>query len=197
MRHGATEWSESGRHTSRTDLPLLPSGARAAKALRLLLADVLSARRPGLVLVSPRQRAQQTAAGAGLLLGDVPVETDPDLAEVDYGEYEGLTTPQIREQVPGWSVWTHAMPAGESMESAGERADRVLARARAVAAAAPVVLVGHGHFSRVLGARWLDLPASDGRLLALGTGGVSVLGLEREQPVLLRWNLPNPALPRT
>ena len=88
------------------------------------------------------------------------------------------------------------MPGGESMASAGERADRVLARAREAAATAPVVVVGHGHFSRVLGARWLDLPGSDGRLLALGTGGVSVLGLEREQPVLLRWNLPNPALPR-
>lgn len=179
VRHGATEWSESGKHTSTTDLPLLPQGEAAAKALAPRLAEYSFAQ----VLTSPRQRARRTAELAGF----ADAEIDEDLAEWAYGEYEGTTTAEVRESIPGWSVWAQPdMPGGESADDVGVRADRVIGRARGVDG--DTVVFGHGHALRVLTARWLGQPATDGRLYKLGTGTISVLGFEREQPVIERWN---------
>jgi len=178
VRHGATEWSRSGRHTSTTDLPLLPEGEAAARSLAPRLAEQAFA----LVFTSPRLRARRTAELAGF----PDAEVDEDLVEWDYGDYEGVTTDEIRESVPGWTVWSHPCPGGESAADVAARVDRVVARARAVAG--DVLLVGHGHALRALAARWLGLDVSEGRLLRLDTGTASVLGLEREQPVVLRWN---------
>jgi broad specificity phosphatase PhoE len=178
VRHGETEWSRSGRHTSTTDLPLLPDGERVARGLR----DRLAGREFALVLTSPRERARRTADLAGF----VDAEEDADLVEWTYGDYEGVTTPEIRRTVPGWTVWSAPCPGGESAEQVSTRLDRVVARARG--AGGPVLLFGHGHALRVLTARWLDLPATDGRLFRLDTATVSVLGHERESPVVLRWN---------
>ncbi|WP_416366384.1 histidine phosphatase family protein [Nocardioides sp.] len=178
VRHGPTEWSRNGRHTSVTDLPLLPDAEDDARALAPRLADL----DPALVLTSPRLRARRTAELAGFA-GAV---LDEDLVEWAYGDYEGLTTPQIREQVPGWSVWTDPCPGGEAPEQVAERLDRVVARARA--ADGTTIAFAHGHSLRALAARWLGLPVSDGRLFRLDTATISVLGYERETPVLLRWN---------
>jgi probable phosphoglycerate mutase len=178
VRHGATEWSESGRHTSTTDLPLLPSGEEDARALAPRLAEHDFA----LVLSSPRQRARRTAELAGFPAAEV----DEDLAEWAYGDYEGLTTDQIRETVPGWTVWTHPCPGGETAAQVAERLDRVVARCHAVDGDS--LLFAHGHSLRGLAARWLELPLGEGRLLKLETGTISVLGHEREQAVVLRWS---------
>lgn len=178
VRHGQTEWSRDGRHTSTTDLPLLPEGEEVAAGLRERLADVDFAQ----VLTSPRLRARRTAELAGF----ADAEVDADLVEWDYGDYEGITTPQIRESVPGWTIWSHPCPGGESAEAVGARLDRVVARARAVEGR--TLAVAHGHSLRALAARWLALPVSEGRLLRLDTSTVSVLGFERESPVVLRWN---------
>ncbi|GCD91609.1 histidine phosphatase family protein [Nocardioides sp. LS1] len=178
VRHGETEWSRSGRHTSTTDLPLLPEGEEVARGLAARLADVPFT----LTLTSPRQRARVTAELAGH--GDA--EVDEDLVEWDYGDYEGVTTEEIRRTVPGWTIWTGTCPGGESAEHVAARLDRVVARARA--ATGPVLLFAHGHALRALTARWLGLPVSDGRLFRLDTATVSVLGFERESPVVLRWN---------
>jgi probable phosphoglycerate mutase len=185
IRHGETEWSAAGRHTGATDVPLTAAGERQAAALRDMLAEV----RPALVLCSPRRRAQHTAELAGL-----PVdETVEDLAEWNYGAYEGRTTAEIRTDNPEWSLWTSGVPGGETQQQVGARADRVLARAAAALTDGPVVLVGHGHFSRVLGARWIGLPVSGGARLLLGTAAPSVLGMQYGTPAIVRWNLPNPA----
>ena len=187
VRHGETEWSRSGQHTSRTDVPLTALGEEQARALGALLAGA----RPVLVLTSPRQRAVRTVQLAGL--ADLaPVEMDPDLAEWEYGEYEGITTPQIRETAPGWTVWTGHTPGGETAEQVQVRADRALARIRAALADGPVVAVGHGHFSRVLAARWLGLPVESGRLFVLGPASPCLLGYEHGAPAVHRWNVPNP-----
>lgn len=178
VRHGPTEWSRAGRHTSVTDLPLLPGAEQEARDL----ADRLGRTDFGLVLTSPRLRARRTAE----LAGYPEAEVDDDLAEWAYGDYEGLTTPQIREQVPGWTVWTHPSPGGEGAADVAARLDRVLERA--AASAGPVLVFAHGHSLRVLTARWLGLAAEDGRLFRLDTATVSVLGHERETPVVLRWN---------
>lgn len=180
VRHGATEWSTAGRHTSTTDLPLLPEGEATARALGPLLARESFA----LVLTSPRQRARRTAELAGF--ADAVV--DPDLAEWAYGEYEGITTPEIRESAPGWTVWSQPSPGGETAAEVGERLDRVIARVRQVQGR--VLVFGHGHALRAMAARWLGLPVSEGRLFRLDTATVSVLGFEREQPAVLRWNSP-------
>ncbi|WP_141014631.1 histidine phosphatase family protein [Nocardioides sambongensis] len=177
VRHGPTEWSEAGRHTSVTDLPLLPSGEDRARAL----AGRLAPQRFDLVLSSPRRRARRTAELAGF----AEAEVDPDLAEWSYGEYEGLTTAQIREQVPGWTIWTHPAPGGESDVEVAARLDRVVRRARGVRR---TLVFAHGHSLRALAARWLGLPVGDGRLLRLDTATVSALGFERETAVVLRWN---------
>jgi probable phosphoglycerate mutase len=183
LRHGETEWSAAGKHTSRTDLPLTEAGEAQARGLRSSVADL----RPALVLCSPRRRAVDTARLAGLEVSEVT----EDLAEWDYGSYEGRSTVEIREQEPGWSLWTHGVPGGETQEHVRDRADRVLARAAATLPDGPVVLVGHGHFSRVLGARWIGQPVAGGAHLILGTAAPSVLGAQYGVSVIVRWNLPN------
>jgi probable phosphoglycerate mutase len=178
VRHGPTEWSVAGRHTSTTDLPLLPEGEAAARDLGPRLAG-----HPfDLVLTSPRLRARRTAELAGFPGADV----DEDLAEWAYGDYEGVTSAEIQEQAPGWTIWTGTVPGGESAEQVGARLDRVVSRVRDVEGDA--LVFGHGHALRALAARWLGLPVSEGRLLRLDTATVSVLGHEREDPVVLRWN---------
>jgi len=176
VRHGQTEWSASGKHTSTTDIPLTDAGRAAARALPL------RGREFALVLTSPRLRARETCALAGLT-----GEVDADLAEFDYGAYEGLTTKEIREQRPGWSLWTDGAPGGETADEVGARADRVIARA--VAAGGDVALFAHGHVLRVLGARWLGLPASAGGHFGLDTASICELGFEREARVVWKWNL--------
>lgn len=178
VRHGATEWSEAGRHTSRTDVPLLPAGEEAARAV----ASRLESHQFELVLTSPLERARRTAELAGF----ADAEVDLDLKEWDYGSYEGVTTDEIRESVPDWTVFTHPSPGGETATQVGARADRVVARCRA--ASGDVLMFGHGHTLRVVTARWLGLEVAGGQLFVLQTATVSVLGHERESPVLLHWN---------
>ena len=178
VRHGETEWSRDGRHTSTTDLPLTADGERVAAALR----DRLEDDRFALVLTSPRERARQTAR----LTGHPEAEVDADLAEWDYGDLEGETSEEIRETYPGWTIWTGPVPGGEYAEQVAARLDRVVERCRA--ADGRVLLFGHGHALRALAARWLDLSVAEGRHLRLDTATVSVLGFERETPVVLRWN---------
>jgi len=188
VRHGETEWSRSGRHTSVTDVPLTPTGEKQARALSPLLAGVC----PATVFTSPRARARRTADLAGL--GDLcKVEVLDELAEWVYGEYEGVTTPQIRASRPDWTIWTGDPPGGETAEQVGARADRVLERVRDALADGPVVAVGHGHFSRVLVARWLGLPVSGGGMFVLGPASPCLLGSEHGRPAVHRWNVPNPA----
>ena len=180
VRHGATEWSVSGQHTSRTDLPLLEEGREGARRLR----PFLEAYGFALVLTSPMERARETCRLAGL---DGPAEIDEDLREWDYGEYEGLTTPEIRETRPAWDLWHDGCPGGEQPDAVEARADRVLARC--VAAGGDVALFAHGHILRVITARWLELPVQGGARFRLDASAPGRLGYERETPVLLAWNL--------
>jgi broad specificity phosphatase PhoE len=182
VRHGETEWSKAHRHTSYTDLPLTPEGERQAKAL----ATALAGRRFVAVISSPRQRARRTAELAGLTVTAV----DEGLVEWNYGEYEGLTTAEIRAARPGWQLWTDGCPGGEPPEQVGVRLDAVLARVRPLLADGDVALVGHGHALRVLGARWVELPPTAGKLLRLDTATLSELGFEHDWAVLTRWNAP-------
>lgn len=177
VRHGETEWSRDHRHTSVTDLSLTSVGEEAARSLASRLAGVEF----DSVLTSPRLRARRTAELAGF--GDAAV--DEDLAEWAYGDYEGITTAAIRETVPGWTVWTHPTPGGETPAEVGARLDRVVARA---SESGRTLVFAHGHSLRVLAARWLGLPAEEGQLFRLDTATVSVLGFERETAVLLSWN---------
>ena len=179
VRHGETEWSRAGRHTGRTDLPLTEQGERQARAV----GEALRGRHFALVLSSPLRRARETARLAGF-----EPELRDDLAEWDYGEYDGLTTPEIREQVPDWTIWRYGALGGESVAQLAERADRVVADLLGVDG--DVLVFSHGHFLRVLTARWLELGAMDGRLFALDSGTVSTLGFEREQRVIRSWNVP-------
>jgi probable phosphoglycerate mutase len=179
VRHGETEWSASGRHTSVTDVDLTEAGVAAAKAL----GERLAGRRFALVLTSPRTRARVTCELAGY---SEQAQIDDDLVEWDYGEYEGLTTPEIRESVPGWTVWTHESPGGETAAQVGARADRVIERA--TRADGDVALFAHGHFLRVLGARWIGLEPDDGARLGLDTAALCELGFERENRVIWLWN---------
>jgi broad specificity phosphatase PhoE len=178
-RHGETEWSLNGRHTGRTDLPLTDNGRRLARAL----APRLEGRSFALVLTSPLRRAVETCRLAGL--GDA-AQMREDLREWDYGDYEGITTPQIHEREPGWSLWRDGCPNGERAADVGTRADRLIAEARE--AGGDVIFFGHGHMLRVVGARWVRLPPEDGGLLKLGTGTLCTLGYEHELPVLVHWN---------
>jgi broad specificity phosphatase PhoE len=180
VRHGQTEWSRDGRHTSTTDLPLLPEGEEVARGLRERLAEPDFA----LVLTSPRLRARRTAELTGF--GDA--EQTEDLAEWAYGDYEGITTDEIRKSDPDWTVWTRPSPGGETADQVAARLDRVVARVRATDG--PVLAFGHGHSLRALAARWLGLAGTDGRLFRLDTATVSVLGYERGIPVVLSWNCP-------
>jgi broad specificity phosphatase PhoE len=178
IRHGETEWSRIGRHTSVTDLPLLPLGQTQAQGLKGPL-EQLQLNDP-LVYSSPRKRALQTAELAGLTVN----ETWNDLAEWNYGEYEGLTTHQIRMMEPDWSVWTHPSPDGESEEDVLHRADQVLREAVSRLAYHDVVLVGHGHFSRALVVRWLEQPLVLGRRFAFPAASITVLGHEHDLRVV-------------
>jgi broad specificity phosphatase PhoE len=188
VRHGETEWSLDGRHTSVSDIPLTEHGRKRAEELR----DFLAGKKFAAVLASPMQRAQETCRIAGY--GDV-MQVDADLSEWNYGSAEAKSTKQIREELhdPAWSVWDRPMEAlgGEPVVRVGERADAVIARAlAAVAKDGPqaVALFAHAHILRILGARWIGLEARGGRFFGLSTGSVSVLGFEREQRVITSWN---------
>lgn len=189
LRHGETEWSLSGRHTGRTDIPLTDRGRELARAAGELGRRLRGDTPPALVLSSPRARARDTAELAGLRV-DRLVER---LAEWDYGRCEGRSTPEIRESIPGWTVWTHPCADGETAEQVGDRADDVLTDARAALVGGDVVLVGHGHFSRVLIARWIGLPAAEGVRFAMEAPSWAVLGDERGVPRLDHVNLRAPA----
>jgi broad specificity phosphatase PhoE len=184
VRHGETEWSRTGRHTGRTDVPLTPRGEEQAQSLAPALAD-----RPiALTLVSPAQRARRSAALAGL----TDAETDERLWEWDYGAYEGKTTQQIRAERPGWYLWRDGVIGGETADQVGARVDGVLERVRPRLTEGDVVLVAHGHVLRALTARRLGLPASGGRLFRLDTGTISALGIEHDHPVIRSWNVSVP-----
>jgi broad specificity phosphatase PhoE len=179
VRHGETEWSAAGRHTSHTDLPLTARGRKRAATL----GDHLAAPRFALVLCSPLRRARETAEVAGF--GEVAKICD-ELHEWDYGDYEGLTTPEIRAERPDWVLWRDGCPGGESPQQVGARADHVLARAGP--ASGGVLLFAHGHILRVLAARWIDMPVAAGARFALAAGALSTLGFERETRVVQGWN---------
>lgn len=180
-RHGETEWSRAGRHTGRTDVSLTARGEQQAAALGARLRGVEFA----LVLASPLARARRTAelAGFGAVL-----EVDPDLMEVDYGSYEGMTSAEIRRARPGWDLWRDGCPGGETIREAAARAERVLARARAAGPGRPVLLVGHGHLTRTLATRALTLDPDHGRHLALDPASLSIVGSEHAAPALRLWN---------
>ncbi|HEY2507780.1 MAG TPA: histidine phosphatase family protein [Streptosporangiaceae bacterium] len=188
IRHGETEWSRSGQHTGRTDVPLTDAGRAAGSRL----APDLARRHIVAAFTSPARRAAETARLAGLGV----VSTDPDLQEWDYGGYEGLTSAQICADRPGWSIWRDgvipgdAAHPGETIQQVASRAEAVLGRVRPLLAGGDVVLVSHGHLLRVLTARWLGLDPEAGRLFLLGTGTLGRLGFEHEQPVIVTWDLP-------
>ncbi|MBI5735018.1 MAG: acid phosphatase [Mycolicibacterium neoaurum] len=173
LRHGETEWSRSGRHTGRTDIELLELGREQATLAADALGDL--ALRDPLVVSSPRTRALVTAELAGLSVDEV----SPLLAEWDYGAYEGLTTPQIRETVPGWTVWTHESPGGESAAQVSARADAAIALALEHMQSRDVVFVGHGHFSRSILSRWVELPVSEGVRFSMAAASIAVCGYEK------------------
>jgi broad specificity phosphatase PhoE len=181
IRHGETEWSRSGQHTGLTDLPLTETGRQAARAL----GPTLGAESFALVLTSPLKRARETCELAGL---GGRAEVDRDLLEWNYGEYEGLTTAEIRERRPAWLLFTDGAPRGERPDDVGRRVDRVIARART--APGNVAMFAHGHVLRVLTARWLGWPVAAGRHFLLDTGTVNVLSAYREAPAIRRWNAP-------
>jgi probable phosphoglycerate mutase len=179
VRHGETDWSKSGRHTGRTDVPLNTAGEAAARTVGALLAGETF----DLVLTSPLQRARRTCELAGYGEG---AEVDDDLREWDYGDYEGVTTAEIRETRPDWSAFTDGSPGGETLAALATRCDRVIDRVRTIEGRA--LVFGHGHALRALAARWIDQPASSGAHLVLATATISVLGWERETPAITRWN---------
>ncbi|MDW6021013.1 histidine phosphatase family protein [Mesorhizobium sp. BAC0120] len=179
IRHGETEWSQSGHHTGTTDIALTDNGRRQAERMRAVLARHNFA----LVLVSPLQRARETCGLAGLGEGAI---VDPDLMEWNYGEYEGLTPKEIQAKRPDWLIFRDGCPGGETAAQVGARVDRILARARA--ADGDVALFAHGHVLRVLGARWLGLPPHAGQHFLLDTGTVSVLAHYHEIPAVRIWN---------
>ena len=181
VRHGETEWSRSGKHTGRTNVPLTEKGRADAERLSSCLSGWSFAR----VLTSPLQRATETCRLAGLA---EPWEVREDLREWDYGEYEGRTTPDIRKERPGWTLWSDGVPGGETGDQVGVRADRLVAEV--VGIDGDVALFGHGHMLRVLAARWIGLPPTAGGRFGLDPATISVLGFERETQVILRWNQP-------
>jgi broad specificity phosphatase PhoE len=184
VRHGETEWSRTGQHTGRTDVLLTPAGRRQAEAL----GRQLKGRSFALVLTNPLGRARETCRLAGY--GSIAQVMD-DLREWDYGIYEGRTTAAIRTVEPNWAIWTHPVPEGESLDQVGARAHRVIDRA--LSGGHDVALFSHGHLLRILTACWIGRPPSDGRLFALATASISVLGWERETRVIQLWNLTVPA----
>jgi broad specificity phosphatase PhoE len=179
VRHAETEWSRTGRHTGRTDVPLLDVGRERAREL----GEALRGHAFGLVLTSPLERARETAALAGV--GD-GAEVREDLLEWDYGDYEGITTPDIRKERPGWYLWRDGVPNGETADEVGARCDRVIEEMLAVDG--DVAVFAHGHVLRALAARWVEEPVSFGGRLFLSTGALCVLGFEREVRVIRTWN---------
>jgi probable phosphoglycerate mutase len=179
IRHGETEWSASGAHTGRTDIPLNERGRERARQLCAVFRD----RAFSLVLTSPLQRATETCSLAGL--ADRAI-IDPDLQEWDYGIFEGRKTSDIRKEIPQWTIWTASVENGESLAEVGARAERVIERISK--AAGDVVLFAHGHIFRILTARWIGLPPEGGRLFGMDTATVNILGYEREQRVIRLWN---------
>jgi broad specificity phosphatase PhoE len=179
VRHAETEWSRSGRHTGRTDVPLIDEGRERAREL----GELLRCHRFALVLASPLERARETAALAGL--GD-HVQLREDLFEWDYGDYEGVTTPNIRAKRPGWYLWRDGVPNGETAEEVAARCDRIIEEI--VAVPGDVAVFAHGHVLRALSARWVEQPVAFGGRLYLATGSLSVLGFEREVRVIRSWN---------
>jgi broad specificity phosphatase PhoE len=180
IRHGETEWSRSGAHTGRTDIPLTAAGQARAAAI----GKYLGGKQFSLVLTSPLQRARETCRLAGY---GSAAQVDPNLMEWDYGSFEGRTSEDIRKEVPGWNIWTDGTRGGETVEQVGARAR--LAIERASGASGDVALFAHGHILRILAACWLGLPPVAGRLFAFDTACLSVLGYERETRVIQRWNL--------
>jgi len=178
IRHGATEWSKAGQYTSVTDLPLLPEADQAAREIRARLAGQSFAR----ILTSPRQRARRTAELAGF--PDAVI--DDRLVEWAYGDYEGLTSAQIREGVPGWTLWSHPVPNGEPDHHIAARLDAVIGEVRDLDG--PSLIFGHGHALRALAARWLGLEVTAGKYFVLGTATLSVLGWDKSTPAIERWN---------
>lgn len=181
VRHGETAWTASRQHTGRTDIPLSDLGERHARAVRTTLAG----RSFALVLTSPLARARTTCTLAGY--GDVALP-EPDLMEWDYGQVEGKTTDEFRATYPGWLIWDDGPPGGETADQVGVRADRVIARCASVAG--EVALFGHAHQLRILAARWLSLPAVNGRHFLMDTASISVLGWERDTRAIASWNHP-------
>jgi broad specificity phosphatase PhoE len=179
VRHGATAWSESGKHTGRTDVPLSDIGRHAAA----LVGQALEGRQFSLVLASPLSRALETCSIAGF---GRQAQVRDDLREWDYGTYDGRTTEEIQATSPGWTVWRGPMPGGETVGGVGTRCDRVIAEIQS--AAGDVLMFSHGHALRILGARWVGLPAVDGKRFALATAAISVLGFEHQQRVFSLWN---------
>ncbi len=179
IRHGETDWSAAGKHTGRTDLPLNVRGEQRAQKLK----QFLKGKKFDLVLVSPYKRAQQTCQIAGYASS---AETNPDLKEWDYGDFEGKTTAEIREHIRDWTIWTASISHGESLQEVYSRTQRVIKKVNSVNG--DVALFAHGHFLRILAAAWLGLSPDCGRLFALNTASVSVLGYEHETPVILKWN---------
>jgi broad specificity phosphatase PhoE len=179
VRHGETEWSRSHRHTSFTDVPLTEGGRKQARAIGRRLSDLDFS----LVLCSPLLRARETCEIAGLIES---AQFNDDLREWNYGQFEGLTTREIRRRIPGWTVWTHGPAGGETAEDVRIRVDRVIELAGSHEG--NVVVFAHGHLLRALAARWIGIGVADGSRLSLDTGTVSEMGYEREQRVILRWN---------
>ncbi|TCO65729.1 histidine phosphatase family protein [Actinocrispum wychmicini] len=187
LRHGETEWSLAGQHTGLTDVPLTDNGEQQARRAGLVISALRgTAVPPYRVYTSPRKRAIRTAELAGLEVDD----TLDELAEWNYGDYEGLTTEQIRETAPGWTVWTQQIPGGEDVKEVSDRADTILDKVRKVLPCGDVVLVGHGHFTRALIARWLNLPVDQGVHFGLDAAGTTVLDHERGEPRVGRLNIP-------
>ena len=181
LRHGATEWSRNGRHTGSSDIPLLPDGEKEAQAL----APRLSGQSFAQVWVSPLQRARRTCELAGL---SARAEVHQDLREWDYGDYEGITTKEIRQTVPNWSVWSHGCPSGEDAAAVTARCQRLIDQLLTIDG--DVALFAHGHILRSLAGTWMEQGACGGKHLILGTGTYSVLGFERENRALKHWNAP-------
>ena len=179
IRHGQTAWSISGKHTGLTDIPLTDLGQQQADAL----GEMLNGEKFARVIASPLVRAWETMERAGYA---ADAEANTDVLEWDYGVYEGLRTDDIRLTIPNWSVWTHPIWNGESVEEVGLRADRIIALSEA--ADGPIAVFAHGHFLRILAARWVGLPAEGGKNLSLGTATVSTLGWERDNHVIQMWN---------
>lgn len=179
IRHGATEWSRSGQHTGHTDIPLLPEGEAQARATGQLLA----AHEFALVLTSPLQRARRTCELVGLA---DQAQVEPNLIEWDYGDYEGITSAEIHQSVPGWTVWTGIVPGGESINDVAARADAVIERA--LATDGDTIVFAHGHILRLLTARWCELDPVEGRRFVLDPATLCALGWEHESRAILQWN---------